>query len=112
MDFLQEYGSIITNINDIEQYFNNLVIVYNANSKQNSTKQLLNQWNTYKQEYLLIFQVARDFLPVLGVKVDIERLFNIVREILSLRHSFMSTRTLRALILIKDYICRQAIGQV
>jgi hypothetical protein len=44
--------------------------------------------------------------------VDIERLFNIARDILGLYRMAMSPGTLRALILLKDYICREAAGQV
>ena len=112
LEFLQEYSSIITIEDDIEQYFNRSVVSYDANSKLNLTEWLLNWWNTYKHEYPLMFQAARDFLPVPGAEVDVERLFNIAREMLGLRRGSMSAETLRALILIKDYMCRQAVGQV
>jgi hypothetical protein len=59
-----------------------------------------------------MFQVARDYLPIPGAEVDVERLFNIAREILGLRHTSMSAETLRALVLLKDYIRREAAGQV
>ena len=59
-----------------------------------------------------MFQVIRNYLPIPGAEVDIERLFNIAREILGLRRTSMSTETLRALILLKDYIRRKAAGQV
>ena len=59
-----------------------------------------------------MFQATRDFLPVPGAEVDVERLFNITREILGLRRGSMSAETLRALILIKEYMRRQAVGQV
>jgi hypothetical protein len=44
--------------------------------------------------------------------VDIERLFNIARDILGLRRMLISLGTLRALILLKDQLCREANGQV
>jgi len=44
--------------------------------------------------------------------VDIKRLFNIARDILGLRRIAMSSGTLRALILLKDYIRREVAGQV
>jgi hypothetical protein len=31
-----------------------------------------------------MFAVARDYLPILGAEVDVERLFNIARDILGL----------------------------
>jgi hypothetical protein len=59
-----------------------------------------------------MFAIARDYLPIPGAEVDVERLFNIVRDILGLRRISMSAESLRALILLKDYIRRQVAGQV
>ena len=41
-----------------------------------------------------------------------ERLFNIIREILGLRRALIALETLRALILLKDYIYQEIAGQV
>ena len=49
-----------------------------------------------------MFQVTRDYLPIPGAEVNVERLFNIAREILGLRRTSMSAETLRALVLLKD----------
>jgi len=59
-----------------------------------------------------MFAVACDYLPILGVEVDVERLFNVAWDILGLRRMLMSAETLRALILLKDYMHREAAGQV
>jgi hypothetical protein len=53
-----------------------------------------------------MFAVARDFLLIPGAKVDVKRLFNITRVILGLWRISISAETLRALILLKDYMCR------
>ena len=60
----------------------------------------------YKAEFLLIFAVACDFLLILRAKVNVKQLFNIARDILGLRRMSISAKTLRALILLKDYIRR------
>jgi len=52
-----------------------------------------------------MFKVTFNYFFILGLKVDIERLFNIAREILGLQQALISLKTLRALILLKDYIC-------
>jgi hypothetical protein len=80
--------------------------------KENQTKWILNWWKAHKQEYPLMFQVTRDYLLIPGAEVDVKRLFNITREILGLRRALIATETLRALILLKDYTCREAAGQV
>ena len=59
-----------------------------------------------------MFAVAHDYLLIPGAEVDIERLFNITRDILGLQRTLMSAETMRALVLVKDYICRKAVGQV
>jgi hypothetical protein len=41
-------------------------------------------WEAYKEEFLRMFKVACDYLLILGLKADVERLFNIAREILGL----------------------------
>ena len=112
MDFLQEYGSAITNEDDIERYFNTPQVNFVLNEKEYQVKWVLNQWAAHKQEYPLIFAVARDYLPIPVAEVDVERLFNIARDILGLRRIAMSSGTLRALILLKDHIRREVAGQV
>ncbi|KAH8772207.1 hypothetical protein BGZ57DRAFT_764374, partial [Hyaloscypha finlandica] len=63
----------------------------------------------YKEEYPLIFQVTRDYLLIPRVEVNVKRLFNIIREILGLRRALMTIETLRVLVLLKDYIHREAV---
>jgi len=112
MDFLQEYGSAITNEDDIERYFNTPQVNFVLNEKECQVKWVLNWWAAHKQEYPLMFAVARDYLPIPGAEVDVERLFNIARDILGLRRMAMSSGTLRALILLKDHMRREVAGQV
>jgi hypothetical protein len=57
-----------------------------------------------------MFVVVRDYLLIPGAEVDVERLFNIARDILGLRRMVISSGTLRALILLKDYMRREAAG--
>ena len=59
-----------------------------------------------------MFAGARDFLLILGAEVDVKRLFNIARDILGLWRMLISVKTLRALILLKDYMRRVIAGQV
>ena len=66
----------------------------------------------YKYKYPYIAAVVRDFLSILRAEVDIERLFNIGRELLGLRRFSMSAETIRALILLRDYLRREKEGQV
>jgi len=112
LEYLQEYGSAVTVDDDIERYFNTPSVNFVLNEKENQTEWILNWWKVHKQEYPLMFQVARDYLPIPGAEVDVERLFNIAREMLGLRRASMAAETLRALILLKDYIRREAAGQV
>ena len=59
-----------------------------------------------------MFAVIRDYLPVPGAEVDVERLFNIARDILGLRRALMGGETIRALILVKDHLRRKELGLI
>ena len=59
-----------------------------------------------------MFAVARNYLPVPGAEVNVERLFNIARDILGLRRALIGGETIRALILVKDYLCRKELGLI
>jgi len=47
-------------------------------------------------------QVARDYLAILALKVNIKRLFSLRRDILSIRRFSISIDTLKTLILLRD----------
>jgi len=57
-----------------------------------------------KQKYPYIYAIAYDFLAILVVEVDVKRLFNIRRDLLSLRHIAISKEIIRAIIIVKDYL--------
>jgi hypothetical protein len=59
-----------------------------------------------------MFLIARDYLLIPKAEVDVKRLFNVTRDILGLRQTSLRADTLRALILVKDYLCRKKLGQV
>ncbi len=59
-----------------------------------------------------MFTTARDYLPIPGAEVDVEPLLNIARDILGLRRTSMSAETMRASVLVKGYITREAARQV
>jgi hypothetical protein len=52
-------------------------------------------------------QASHDYLSVPAFEVDIERLFNVGRDILGIRHFSMSGDTLRMMILLKDALRMQ-----
>jgi hypothetical protein len=49
-----------------------------------------------------MFQAVRDYLPIPGSEVDVERLFNTGRDMLGIRRFSMSSNTLRTLMMLKD----------
>lgn len=113
LDFLQEYSTIIEVENDIDYYFDSPIIsLALVNGNAPPVQWVLDWWTVYKHEFPLMFAVVRDFLYIPRAEVDVERLFNIGREILGLRYISMSVKTIRALVLLKDYLCREKQGQV
>jgi hypothetical protein len=59
-----------------------------------------------------MFATACDYLPIPGAEVDVKRRFNIARDILGLRRTLVMAETMRALVLVKNYIRHEAAGQV
>ena len=51
---------------------------------------------------MCIVQVARDYLAILALKVNIKRLFSLRRDILGIRRFLISINTLKTLILLRD----------
>jgi len=49
-----------------------------------------------------MFQAVRDYLPIPGSEVDVERLFNTGRDILGIRRFSMTGDILRMMIMLKD----------
>lgn len=69
----------------------------------------MNYFVANKQEYPRIYTIACDFLAILAAKVDIKSLFNIRRDLFSLRYIAISKETIRAIIIVKDYLRRQKV---
>jgi hypothetical protein len=59
-----------------------------------------------------MFAIIRDYLLISKAKVNIKRLFNVAQDILRLCRTLLKADILRALILVKDYLCRKKLGQV
>jgi hypothetical protein len=63
---------------------------------------VLNYWGANQYEFPLIAQAARRYLAIPGSEVDVERLFNVGRDVLGIRRYSMNAETLGPLGLLKD----------
>jgi hypothetical protein len=52
------------------------------NKKEDQIMWILNYWLGNKWDFPLMFEVARDYIAIAALEVDIERLFNIGRDML------------------------------
>jgi len=59
-----------------------------------------------------MYAIARDYLVIPGTEVNVERLFNMGRDLLGLRRVSMKGETIRAIMIVKDYLGRQKLGMV
>jgi hypothetical protein len=59
-----------------------------------------------------MYAIARDHLVIPGAEVDVERLFNMGSDLLGLRRVSMKGETMRAIMIVKDYLRRQKLGMV
>jgi hypothetical protein len=56
-------------------------------------------------------QAARDYLSIPALEADVERLFNVVRDVLGVRRFAMSGNTLRTVMMLKDVLRHKESGQ-
>ena len=111
-EYLEEYGTSVAVEDDVERYFDLPGVQFVLDEKEDQAQWVLNWWAANKTEFPIMFAVARDYLPIPGAEVDVERLFNVARDILGLRRTSMGSETLGALILVKDNLRRKELGQI
>jgi hypothetical protein len=80
------------------------------NNKEDQMLFVLNWQVANKEEFPCIFAIASNFLLILGLEVNVKRLFNLARDILGLRRTLIGLETIRALILVKDFLCQKRIS--
>jgi hypothetical protein len=111
-EYLEEYGTSVEAENDIDRYFDLPAVQFVLDEKEDQAQWVLNWWASNKTEFPRMCAIARDYLPIPGAEVDVERLFNVARDVLGLRRSSLGADTLRALILVKDYLRRKQLGHI
>jgi hypothetical protein len=101
--FLEPYADTSNDgEDDIDRYLDSPRVKYKLKPKQKQAQWVLDWWAANRTEYPRMAQSARDYLAIPCSEVDIERLFNLGRDILGIRRFSMSIDTLRTLILLKD----------
>jgi hypothetical protein len=75
--------------------------------KEDQTVWTLNYWLGNKWDFPLMFEVARDYMAITALEVDIERLFSMGRDMLGVRRWALQAATIRAPTLLKDYLKRR-----
>ena len=69
------------NLTDIDRYLDTPPIVFKLSKSDNQTQWILNWWDGNKYEFPCMAQAARDYLPIPASEVDVERLFNVGRDV-------------------------------
>lgn len=91
--FLEEYAETILTDDDVERYLDTPTVKAVLNPKENQLNWVMNWWVANKQEYPIMWQVVRDYLVVPAAETDVERLFNIGRDMLGIRRMAMTGET-------------------
>jgi hypothetical protein len=81
--------------------------MYKNKPKDDQTKWLLSWWNAHKIEFLRMAQAAPDYLAAPAPEVDIEKLFNVERDIFTIRRFSISGNALGMMDLLKDALRAQ-----
>jgi hypothetical protein len=104
--FLEEFETARStdDLTDIDRYLDTPPIVFKLSKSDNQTQWILNWWDGNKYEFPCIAQAARDYLPIPASEVDVERLFNVGRDVLGVRRFAMSGETLRTVMMLKDVL--------
>jgi hypothetical protein len=92
-----------TFMSDIDRYFDTPTIPRPQMLAKDKDIWLLSWWNSHKDEYPYMAQIARGFLAIPGSEVSVERLFSGGRDLLGLRRHRMNAETMRMLMLLRDY---------
>ena len=111
--FLEEFETMTTtgDSTDIDRYLDTPPIAFKLNKADDQTLWTLNWWDGNKYEFPCMAQAARDYLPIPASEVDVERLFNVGRDVLGVRRFAMSGNTLRTVMMLKDVLRRKESGQ-
>ena len=111
--FLEEFETMTTTgySTDIDRYLDTPPIAFKLNKADDQTLWTLNWWDGNKYEFPCMAQAARDYLPIPASEVDVERLFNVGRDVLGVRRFAMSGNTLRTVMMLKDMLRRKESGQ-
>jgi hypothetical protein len=111
--FLEEFETTTTigNSTDIDRYLDTPSIAFKLNKADDQTLWTLNWWDSNKFEFPCMAQAARDYLPIPASEADVERLFNVGRDVLGVRRFAMSGNTLRTVMMLKDVLRRKESGQ-
>ena len=102
---------IVSEDDNIDRYFDSATVVCVLKEKEDQTKWLLNWWAGNVTEYPHMAAAARDFLSIPASEVDVEALFSLGRDILGIRRYSLSPESMRALMILKDFLRRQEAGQ-
>jgi hypothetical protein len=92
---------------DIDRYLDSPPVTFKLKAEDDQMQWVLNWWDGNKWEYPSMAQAARDYIAIPASEVDVERLFNVGRDVLGIRRFSMSGNTLRTVMLLKDALRRQ-----
>jgi hypothetical protein len=70
------------------------LVAFKLKVDNNQAQWVLNWWDGNKWEYPSTAQAAWDYLAIPASEVDVERLFNVGRDVLGMRHFSLSWLTL------------------
>jgi hypothetical protein len=85
-------------VSDVDRYLDSPTVDGDGTKDPNW---VLNWWRDHEKEYLIMSQVARDYLPIQAAEVDVERLFSGGRDLIGLRRHSLTNKTMRVLMILK-----------
>lgn len=89
--------------NDVDRYYESDVIHAKVVKDTSSFEFAVKWWRDNQSEYPVMSRVARHYLAIPSTSVNVERLFNVGRDVLQIRRQNMSAELFRQTMLLKDH---------
>jgi hypothetical protein len=92
--------STIMAVSEINRYLDTLAV--DCDSDNDDPEWVISWWRANAHYWLIMSQVARDYLPIPLSEVDVERVFRSRRDLLGIRRHLISPEIMRAVMLLRN----------
>ena len=86
-------------VSDIDRYLDTLVVNWDG---KDDSEWILQWWKVNTLEFPIMSRIARDYLAIPLLEIDVERLFSLGRDLIGIQRHCLKVETMKALIFIRN----------